>query len=339
MHATILKDATTVSNSLDFSKLQGKSILITGASGLIGVNLVSCLKLIKTKFDIKIYCWFREKIQEEFQSIFEDCENIIGDITNIEIFSKLEKFDYIIHAAGYAQPSKFLEDKIKTIELNTTSTINLFKLLKESGTMVFISSSEIYSGIDHPEIKETEIGMTNTDHPRSCYIEGKRSGESICHAHAQKGINVKIIRLSSAYGPGTKKNDKRVLNSLIEKGLKDNEINLMDDGSARRVFCYITDVTEMIFNIALHSQKIVYNVGGIYETSILELAKGIGNKLGKNVNVPKDNMNALAGNPKIVNISIEKYLNEFNKKNPFVGFDEGLSNTIEWQKSQLKGNL
>lgn len=338
MHDTIKNDALKVIEKVNFEKLKNKSILITGASGLVGVHLVACLKQIQEKLNVKIFCWIRGEIEPEFKDIFEGCNIIKGDITDDAIFKTIAKFDYIIHAAGYAQPSKFLEDKIKTIQLNTTSTIKLFDLLNPDGTFLFVSTSEIYSGIEHIEIQETEVGNTNTDHPRSCYIEGKRSGESICHAYSQKGMNVKIARLSSAYGPGTKKDDKRVLNSLIRKGLVQEKIDLLDTGSAIRTFCYSSDVSEMLFNILLNSNSVLYNVGGIHEKSIFELAQSIGKILSKPVVRPNDNSGQLAGNPKTVHISIQKYLEEFSKPD-FISFENGLSNTIEWQKYQLKGKI
>jgi UDP-glucose 4-epimerase len=78
-----------------------------------------------------------------------------------------------------------------------------------------------------------------------------------------------------AYGPGTKKNDHRVLNSLIQKGLMGDKIELMDGGDAVRTYCYITNVIEMFWNILLFGKKTLYNVGGESKITILELAKTI----------------------------------------------------------------
>jgi len=332
MHQVLSEDADRVLTKIDISKLQNKRVLITGASGLVGVNLVSCMKKRADELQIELWCWFREEVSACFSDVFDGCRIIRGDITDVAMFSDLPMFDYIIHSSGYAQPSKFLEDKVKTIQLNTTSTIFLLNKLNTDGTFLFVSSSEIYSGLDQHNINETQVGNTNTDHPRSCYIEGKRAGEAICHAYIQRGQSVKIARLSSAYGAGTKKSDKRVLNTLIDRGLNESAITLLDSGSAVRTFCYISDVTEMLLNIMLHGKSTTYNVGGVYELSIYELAKKIGFMLDKEVLAPVTS-EYLAGNPKIVNVSIEKYSNEFGKKHSdFVRFDDGLRRTIDWQK-------
>jgi UDP-glucuronate decarboxylase len=329
-----MTDLTTDIN-LDFSKLKNKTILITGASGLVGIHLLSSLKSIQKIYNIKIYTW-NKNTNELFNYLFEDCERIICDITDLNIYESLPKFDYIIHSSGYGQPGKFLSDKIKTIEINTVSTIKLFEKLKDDGTFLFISSSEVYNGLFKYDISEDEIGSTNSQHPRAAYIEGKKCGEVICDVYREKGINVKIARLSIAYGPGTQIGDTRVINSLIDKGLKNETIELVDDGSSLRTFCYISDVIEMLWNITLNSQDFIYNVGGIDTFSIIELANKIGDILGKKVITPIVN-NELVGNPKLVNLSINKYINEFGKKE-FTTMEFGLLKTIDWQKKLNERN-
>jgi nucleoside-diphosphate-sugar epimerase len=326
----IEKECKELVKKINFKELKNKSILVTGASGLIGVYLIGCLNEIKDSLNISITAWVKNDIDKEFKDIFKNCNIIQEDITNIDSFKTIQNYDVIIHAAGYGQPGKFMDNKIKTITLNTLSTIKLFEKLNKNGKFLFVSTSELYSGIDCELVTENQIGTTNTNHPRSCYIEGKRCGESICHSYVYENFDIKIARLSLAYGPGTKKNDHRVLNSLIQKGILNDKIELMDGGDAIRTYCYITDVIEMFWNILLFGKEIVYNVGGFSKITILDLAKLIGDKLEKNVIVPEIK-NELIGNPKVVNISLEKYLKEF-KKTDFVSLETGIDNTINWQK-------
>jgi len=330
----IIEETKKIVDEVDFSNFKNKSILITGGSGIIGIYLLSCLKHIQKSHNLDISVWIKSEIDPNFEDFFDGCKIIKEDITNEKVFDNIPNFDCIIHAAGYGQPNKFLQDKIKTITLNTTSTINLFSKLNPKGKFLFVSTSELYSGLDFENIDETKIGITNTNHPRASYIEGKRCGETICNSFLEFGYDVKIIRLSLAYGPGTKKNDQRVLNSLIEKGLKNTEIELMDSGDALRTYCYIQDVIEMFWNILLHGKKTTYNVGGMSKVSILELAQMIGKILNKKIKVPTIS-NELKGNPKIVNISIDEYQKEFNKKS-FIDLNLGLEKTIEWQKKIYK---
>ena len=109
-----------------------------------------------------------------------------------------------------------------------------------------------------------------------------------------------------------------------------DKISLLDNGEAIRTYCYITDVIEMFLNILFFGKDIVYNVGGESVISIFDLANLISKKTKKYVELP-NNSTPLEGNPKVVNISIEKYLKEF-EKNDFLNLDVGLDRTIEWQR-------
>ena len=313
---------------IDFNDLKDKTVLITGASGLIGLHILSAIKRRQKDLNIKIYTWNKTP-NTDLTDLFNGCESIYCDITEKYELDFLPNFDYIIHSSGYGQPNKFLDNKIKTIEVNTSVTLRLLSKLKPSGTFLFVSSSEVYNGLYEYNITEDRIGLTNPSHPRSPYIEGKRCGESICNVFRENGKNVKIVRLGITYGPGTQRGDTRVINSLIDKGLNNDKIELLDDGSSLRSFCYITDAVEMIWNIILRGKEPVYNVASTQSMTILELSKIIGKSVGKEVTTPIIN-NGLVGNPSLVNLSIDRYLKEFGK-DTFVSIEEGIKNTIDWQ--------
>jgi nucleoside-diphosphate-sugar epimerase len=329
----IKNDCSNILKNVDISKLKNKKILITGASGLIGVYIVSSLKA--AAMDNEIHCWVNNDIEPAFLELYSNCTIIKGDITSEHLFLSLsseKKYDIIIHCAGYGQPGKFLIDKIKTIKINTSSTIKLFELLDENGSFAFFSTSEIYSGKECENITENDIGNSTPQHSRASYIEAKRCGETICDTFSQlhPDKNIKILRLSLAYGPGTKKDDQRVLNSLIYKGLSNDTINLLDDGSSLRTYGYISDIIEMFWNILLFGKHKVYNLSGISKTSILQLAEIIGKELNKKI-VISDNIHNIVGSPKNVNLSLDRYFSEFDKKS-FIDLQQGIKNTIKWQR-------
>lgn len=329
--ANLLNDeAKCVVESVDFAPLKDKNVLITGASGLIGLYLVATLNQVKEKYNIKVTIWTNNTVPEYFASVLGSCKHICGDITDLKLFEQLSNYDCIIHAAGYGQPLKFIKDKIKTIKINTEATVRLLEHLNKDGKFLFVSSSEVYNGLDHDNITEDMMGNTNTNHFRSCYIEGKKCGESICHAFTDHGYNIKIARLSLAYGPGTRMDDERVFNTFIKKGLTEENIVLLDHGTAVRTYCYITDAVEMLWNICLHGKYVVYNVGGMSRTSIYDLAATIAKSLKKGIILPEFQQ-PLQGNPKIVNVSCSRYINEF-KKEKFVHLNTGIDRTIDWYK-------
>ena len=321
------KEITHITQSIDFSSLKGKKILITGATGLVGFYLTQCVKNLRKELGLEIFLSYKNDIPSYLKDYYNfPYTELKGDITSLTL--PPNSLDVIIHSSGYAQPMKFLQDSLTTIKINTVATSNLLESLNPKGKFLFVSTSELYNGNYNLDITEDQIGTTNPSHDRACYIESKRCGEAICHSYAHSGYDVKIARLSLAYGPFTKLGDLRVLNSLIDKGINNDVINLLDDGSAIRTYCYITDVVEMFWNILLHSKEITYNVSGFSRSSIKQLAEKIGHKVNKPIATPKVS-NSLKGSPKIVNISSDKYIKEFHKSS-FVGLDTGLEQVIKW---------
>lgn len=280
-------------------------VIVTGAFGLIGSTFCTLLKQYPEIVVTKI-----------------KCDDIPKDTPLA---------DMIIHGAGYGQPLKFAIDKIKTIEINTKTTIELFKYLKPHGKFLFISTSEVYSGADSP-YSEEDIGTTTPQHPRACYIEGKRCGETICHAYRAQGFDVKIARLSLAYGPGTKRGDTRVLNQFIEQGFA-GKIVLKDKGEAMRTYCFVDDAVDIMWSILLYGKEAVYNVGGFSTLTIADLAKEIGAIMNATVIIP-DEDTGLLGAPQSVQVDMRKVFKEFGDR-PFTSLNNGLKKTIAWQKKNF----
>ncbi len=330
----ILKDAEVVATEVNLSPLDAKSVLITGASGLVGTYLIASIRMCQEKMGISptVYAVIQSDPLEYFRELlsFPNTKIIQGDLSDEEFVKTLPKADMIIHAAGYGQPGKFMEDQVKTLKLNVMSEFFLFEKLNPGGKFLFLSSSEVYSGLPNPPYREDQVGTTNTDHLRSCYIEAKRCGEAICNAYRAKNVAAKSARLSLAYGPGTKHGDARVLNAFIQKALSGN-LNLLDQGRAKRTYCYITDAVEILWHILLYGKDPIYNVGGTSKTTIRELAEKIGTYLKVPVTFPAHSENAVQGAPEDVFLSMEKVAGEFGKKT-FVPIESGLAKTIEWQK-------
>jgi nucleoside-diphosphate-sugar epimerase len=279
-----------------------KKLLITGAYGLVGsaicrlLDLRKDLEISKVKFD------------------------------QLEVSDAEGGFDYVIHAAGYGQPQMFLKDKILTINMNTEGIQDLISLMKKDGKFLFISTSEVYSGAN-PPYREEDIGNTTPQHPRACYIEGKRCGEAIVMAYREQGYDAKIARLALAYGPGTKVGDTRVINQLIEQALTIGRIKLLDDGSAKRTYVYVDDAAEMMLDVLFEGKEAVYNVGGFSETTILDLAHTIAAMTGADVVIGDK---PLEGAPENVRLDMTKTLTEFPRD--LMTLTDGLFNTIAYQR-------
>ena len=335
----LAEDAKIVNKNTSLQPLENKQVTITGATGLVGLNILSALDFYNRNYakePISINAILHKKTRGLISEFFshEAINVLYGDLTDHGFLESLPDSDFIIHSAGYAQPGKFLDNTLKTININSVSTLSLLKRLKKNGNFLFISSAEVYSGNPKNLNHEDDIGTTNPSHKRACYIEGKRIGETIINIHREMGIKATSARLALAYGPGVRPNDLRVLNQFIERGKK-GSIDLLDDGKAMRTYCYITDVTSMLLSILMKSTFPVYNVGGKSAISIKDLAL----KIGKLMNVPvqfPDSSVFMDDAPSSVGLDLSRIETEHGLLD-YVGMDEGLKKTIEWIK--LNDNL
>jgi len=309
--------------------------LLTGASGLLGSHFLAALLHVQRELKGEVAIdavvqsrlpdWFAEECAEGRIRVHQ------GDLGKVSFVDSLPGADIVIHAATYSQPALFTRDPVATIRLNTTVTLSLLDKLRPGGKFLFVSSSEVYSGLENPPYREEQIGLTNTNHARACYIEGKRCGEAACFSYRRDGIQARAARLCLAYGPGTRPGDARVLNAFIERALREGKIQLLDDGCSRRAYCYISDAMFMLWRILLCGNHDVYNVGGTWQTSILELAQLIGRILKVPVHAGKDPAGGLAGAPKEVAVDCSRFHEEFGPLH-FVPAERGVERTICWQK-------
>jgi len=331
----VYEDILQIVRNTNVNFLSGKTVLITGASGLMGSYFAQVFMHLGLTGNGPEKLFLTSK-SGKFQFDTGNFTEIIeGNLANGGLLSGLPNVDIIIHAAGYGQPGKFLENEFLTLELNTTVTLSLINKVKQGGKFLFLSSSEVYSGLGEPPFSETQIGTTNTDHQRSAYIEAKRTGEAITHVAYKRGkIGAKSVRLSLAYGPGTKIDDSRVLNSFIRQAILNKRIEMIDTGQSMRTYCYLTDAIEMCLEALGKGNDPIYNVGGVSRIRIRELARLICESTDSELVSPPNDNHALTGAPNDVWLNISKITDLNNKKN-FVAIQEGVKRTINWQKNSL----
>ena len=128
----IEEDALFIIDNLKTKPATGSLIMVTGASGLIGTYLLAVLshirKLKLSKF--KVIAIVQSPPSKILKSFINKGDKIIRcDLADHNSVKSLPKADLIIHAAGYAQPNKFLKNPIKTILLNTDATFQLIQKL------------------------------------------------------------------------------------------------------------------------------------------------------------------------------------------------------------------
>lgn len=318
-------DAFDVAHSVDFSSLDGARVTISGVTGLLGTHFLASLCLAKEIYNLNL------DVVGVCHSKPADYTTALAERGSFKLQSYApRKSDLIIHAAGYAQPSVFLANPAETIKLNTELTHDLLQSLEKSGRFLFISSSEVYSGLTGV-VDESQIGLTNPYHPRSCYIEGKRCGEAICNAYYQAGVKAKSARLSLAYGPGTRRDDKRAMSQFINQALSTGIISMNYLGREQRTFCYIRDAIETLWQICLHGKEQVYNVGSPMTASMFDVVRLIAKITGAKVLIHHE-AEELVGSPEGTVMDISLAEKEFSKGS-YISLEQGLIRTIKWHEA------
>jgi nucleoside-diphosphate-sugar epimerase len=327
-------DARTATAGIDASLLDGRRILVTGASGAVGIHVVAALRAFaEDGRDIDLTATVHSDVPPPLAAVFEHpfCHVVRGDLCDHSVRGLLPLADLIVHCTGYGQPGRFLESPLKTIRLNSEVTCDLIERLRPSGRLLFVSSTEVYSGLPSGNrYREDQIGLTGPHHPRACYIEGKRCGETLCYSAFQSGLGALSVRLAQTYGPGAKRGDRRALYSFIEQALFRKHITLLDDGAAVRTYCYAADAARMMLTVLLKGTQPVYNVGGATSIRIGDVATQVGDLLHVPVTFP-DESQPSPGAADSVMIDMSRYESEFGGES-YIGLDVGLQRTVDWHK-------
>lgn len=262
------------------TQLNNCTILITGASGMIGSYFVYTLMKLNEDYNakIKIIPLIRNLTKLHDEVIEKDyVYPIVQDVT--EKIDLNENVDYVIHAAGPASPKIMKEKPVETNFANTIGTANTLLFANEHNTKgyLFISSREIYGEPINNEKYFSENSFGYVDHlvPRNGYAEGKKAAENMCMGFRQEyGLNAKIVRLAHTYGPGMSIDDSRVQADFLKNVLNNEDILLKSDGSSVRTYTYISDAISAMFMILLKGTEAIYNVSDERnEVSIRKLAE------------------------------------------------------------------
>ncbi len=283
-HSIIEEDLRAItSRSLPWELLFGKTVLISGANGLVPSYILETLLYLNETANAGIHAIAlirnRERAMRRLGHLVcrDDVTFVVQDVR--DPYSGPRAIDFLVHAAGQASPKHYGTDPIGTFAATVFGTSRMLELAKDAGSYVFLflSSGEVYGRVQNPSIpvKETFFGSLDPFLVRSCYAEGKRAGETLCACwHSQHQVPTRIVRLGHTYGPRMDLDDGRVFADFVTDLIARRNIVLKSDGSARRPFCYLADSVAGIFTVLLKgSNGEAYNLGADSDTSVLELAE------------------------------------------------------------------
>jgi dTDP-glucose 4,6-dehydratase len=309
-----------------------KTCVVTGGAGFLGSHL--CDRLLAEGH--RVIC-----LDNLLTGSIKNIEHLAGngnfrfikqDVTDY-IYIAGDIF-YIFHFASPASPIDYLELPIPTLKVGALGTHKTLGLTKSKGAKFLLAStSEVYGDpLVHPQ-NEDYWGNVNPIGPRGVYDEAKRFAEALTMAyHRYHHLDTKIVRIFNTYGPRMRVNDGRVVPTFIAQALRGEPLTVFGDGSQTRSFCYVSDLVEGIYRLAMSEINGPVNIGNPQEMTVLDFARRILELTGSTSEIVYNPLPV--DDPKVRQPDIGK-AKSMLRWEPKVGLEEGLKETIDFFRRTL----
>lgn len=268
-----------LNNPANWEKLKDTTVLVTGATGRLGIYIVYALIEASRRWNLNIHVQAlarsKEKIKAAYPEELPELSVLEQDVTApIHCDGAV---DYIFHTAGLASPSDFTHRPVDTLWGHVQGTRNVLELAKEKKTrrILYVSTVEIYGDWKSEEyIREDDMGPMIHTNSRACYQEAKRLCETMMACYkAEYGVDYTAVRMSHTFGPGISLYDGRAFAEFIRDVVEGKDIVLQTDGSAVRTYTYVADAVGAMFMVLLNGTEEYYNVAATEnQISIRDLA-------------------------------------------------------------------
>lgn len=254
-------------------------VFITGGAGFIGSHL--CDALVARGDSVTIVDNLSTGSRTNIAHLGAKIETIIGDIRDVAVIEKaVAGADVVLHMAAALGVSTILESPIESISTNFTgSEVVLMAAAKFNKRIIIASTSEIYGKNPKQPLSETDDRIIGTPQKlRWTYSDAKALEEALAHAlFLEKKLPVTTIRLFNTVGPRQTGRYGMVVPRFVSAALEEMPIEIFGDGTQSRVFCHVADAVNAILALIPDKKTIgeVYNIGGVGEVSIKELAERV----------------------------------------------------------------
>jgi UDP-glucose 4-epimerase len=252
---------------------------ITGGAGFIGSHLTDAL--IARGDSVTILDNLSTGSKKNIAHLEGKITIHEGDIRDKELVDKLvAESDTVFHMAAALGVKNIMEHTIESIDRNFSgSEVVLNAATKHNKRLLIASTSEIYGkNPDQPLHEESDRVVGAPQKIRWTYSDAKALEEAVAHTlHKTHGLKVTTVRFFNTVGPRQTGQYGMVVPRFVQSALKNEDITIYDDGSQSRVFCHVEDAVRAVLSL-LDSDTTIgdyFNVGGVGETTIKELAEKI----------------------------------------------------------------
>ena len=261
-------------------------VFITGGAGFIGSHL--CDALLAEGKEVTILDNLSTGSKKNIAHLEGKIKIFQGDIRDKNLIETLvDESDLVLHMAAALGVVNILENPIESISTNFFgSEIVLNAAVKFDKRIIIASTSEIYGKNPKQPLSETDDRVVGTPQKlRWTYSDSKALEEATAYSlFLSKNLKVTTVRYFNTVGPRQTGKYGMVIPRFVLSALKNEPINIFGDGNQTRVFCHVSDASLATMLLAQNNNSIgeVFNIGGITEISILDLANEIIKQLNSN---------------------------------------------------------
>lgn len=314
-------------------RLQNKNVLVTGGCGLVGSHIAE--KCLKEGARVRIIDNLSTGDINNITTFINEIEFIRGDIRDTNSVKRsLSNIDIVFHEAAHLNPAKAISQPMYDFDVNLKGTLNL--LISSLGNNVskfIMASTYVHGRIGGEKISEDFSTLFYKNTLLTPYSAAKVSAEAYLKVFNDE-MNLPTVRLryTNVYGPKQRsKSESGVIALFCKWALNDHNLVIYGDGNQKRDFVYVDDVVEanILASISEKANGEVFNIGFGEETSIINIANKVKEKINPKVEIVFDKKRA--ADFLRANIDISKAKKEL-KYCPKFDFETGFNNYVLWCK-------
>lgn len=248
---TLDEDFSRIHRNL-FDPFDGKTVMVTGATGLVGSLIIKALLYANEHYDLSIIPVAVARSYEKLRAVYGEhlpqievaCCNLLRDSIPYD-----GPIDYVVHGAAITTSKTMVERPVNVINLSLRGTESVLELARKSGArVVYLSSMEAYGSVEgEGKTDERGLGFVDPQAVRSCYPESKRMCENLCTAYGvQFGVEACVARLAQTFGAGVLPGENRAVVAFSRAAARGEEVVLKTRGLSDANYVYGSDAVAAI---------------------------------------------------------------------------------------------
>jgi dTDP-alpha-D-glucuronic acid decarboxylase len=246
-------------------------VVVTGGCGFLGSHLVE--RLVVRGDHVTVF----DSVPPgpHFGPEWAHVEHVTGDVRDADRLSRVigRDVDLVCHLAAVVGVDNYLARPADVIDVNFLGTRNVLDAAVRSGVRVLLAStSEVFGknpAVPWSEDADRVLGATSVD--RWAYASSKALAEHLTFAFArQHGLPATVVRYFNVYGP--RQRAAYMISRNIHRALNGLPPVVHNDGQQTRSFTYVADAVEGTLVAAHHTPATAFNIGGMDEITMSEVA-------------------------------------------------------------------